>query len=119
MADGGEILLFNPTSSQIEVRYMLNGQLYTLPPGTKQSLTNDRTWTVQFEATPDQVTTYTLKSARYKFKATESGLGLFQTQDSPEVAQPRGLPPAPVPSPPEPDSEATVIPSRPALKTAP
>lgn len=119
LPDGGEIMLFNPGSSQVEVRYTLNGQLYTLPPGTKQSLTNDRTWSVQFESAPGQVTTYTLKSARYKFKSTQTGLGLFQTQDNPEVAQPSGLPAAPVPSPPAPDPETTVIPSRPALKRAP
>ena len=40
--------------------------------------------------------------------AFEEGIGFFQTQDQPEVAQP-GLPPAPIPNPPE----------APALKTNP
>lgn len=117
--DGGEILLFSPTTNGGDVNYTLNGQPFTMPPGTKQRFVNDRQWTVQFESAPGQVTTYTLEAAHYKFKATTTGLGLFQTQDSPEVAQP-GLPPAPIPEPPEaPAPEATVIPSRPALKTTP
>ena len=117
--DGGEILLFSPATNSGDVNYTLNGQPFRMPSGTKQRFVNDRQWTVQFESAPGQVTTYTLESAHYKFKATTTGLGLFQTQDSPEVAQP-GLPPAPIPEPPEaPAPEATVIPSRPALKTTP
>ncbi len=117
--DGGEILLFSPATNNGEVNYTLNGQAFRMPPGTKQRFVNDRKWTIQFESAPGQVTTYTLESARYKFKSTTTGLGLFQTQDMPEVAQP-GLPPAPIPNPPEaPAPEATVIPSRPALKTTP
>jgi hypothetical protein len=121
VADGGEILLFSPATNTGDVNYTLNGQLFTMPPGTKQRFVNDRKWTIQFESAPGQVTAYTLESARYKFKPSETGLGLFQTQDTPEVAQP-GLPPAPIPNPPEaqaPEGEATVIPSRPPLKTTP
>lgn len=126
LADGGEIVIFSPPSNGQDIRYLLNGQLYTMPAGTKQSLTNDRTWTIQFESTPGQVTTYSLVAAKYKFKPTENGIGLFQTQDAPESTLPQGLPPAPdltpTPNPPEapiPDLDATVIPSRPALKATP
>lgn len=131
IADGGEIIIFNPASTGQDVRYLLNGQLYTMPAGTKQSLTNDRTWTIQYEGTPGQVTSYSLVAAKYKFKPTDTGVGLFQTQDTPESTLTQGapgLPPAPqpdttpVPNPPEapiPDLDATVIPSRPSLKTTP
>ncbi len=117
--DGGEILLFSPTTNNGDVNYTLNGEAFRMPPGTKQRFVNDRKWTIQFESAPGQVATYTLESARYKFKPTTAGLGLFQTQDSPGVAQP-GLPLAPTPNPPEaPAPAATVIPSRPALKSTP
>jgi hypothetical protein len=103
-----------------------------MPSGTKQSIVNDRQWTIQYEASPGTISTYTLVTARYKFKQTEAGVGLFQTQDTPEEAQAAGLPAAPTPDPPEssilrgpipqpptPDLDGTVIPSRPALKTTP
>lgn len=115
-ADGGEILLFSPTTNTGDIRYNLNGRTYTMQPGTKQKFTNDRTWTIQFESAPGQVATYTLNSAKYKFKTGETGIALYETQDAPQ-AGPSGLPPAPVPEPPE--VGTTVIPSRPALKTTP
>lgn len=100
VADGDEIVLFSPSTNTSNIRYLLNGQAFTMPPGTKQRFTNDRTWTIQFESTPGQMVTYTLTSNRYKFKSGGTGVGLFQTQDLPEVVQP-GLPPAPLPNPPE------------------
>lgn len=118
IADGGEIVIFSPSANVANVNYALNGQVFTMIPGTKQQFVNDRAWTIQFETVPGQVATYSLKTGRYKFKSTPAGLALVQTQDTPEAIEP-GLPPAPVPNPPEPDIEATVIPSRPALKTAP
>lgn len=120
-ADGGEIVLFSPSTNTSDIRYMLNGHQYTMKPGTKQRFTNDRTWTVQYESLPGQVVTYTLHSVHYKFKQSESGLSLFKTQDTPESTQ-FGLPPAPTPNPPEaaiPDLNGTVIPTRPPLKTLP
>lgn len=118
LADGGEIVIFSPAANVANVNYALNGQVFTMIPGTKQQFVNDRPWTIQFEPAPGQVATYSLKTGRYKFKSTPAGLALVQTQDTPEALEP-GLPPAPIPNPPEPDAEATVIPSRPALKTAP
>ncbi len=118
LADGGEIVIFSPAANVANVNYALNGQVFTMIPGTKQQFVNDRSWTIQFETAPGQVATYSLKTGRYKFKSTPAGLALVQTQDTPEAIEP-GLPPAPIPNPPEPDAEATVIPSRPALKTAP
>lgn len=131
--DGGEIVVYNPSSTGQDIRYLLNGQLFTMPAGTKQSIVNDRTWTIQYESSPGTVVTYTLVTARYKFKPTETGVGLFQTQDTPEAAQAAsGLPAAPtpdlpessilrgpIPQPPTPGIDGTVIPSRPALKTTP
>ena len=106
ITDGGEVLLFSPSTNQSDVHYALNGHRFTMPPGTKQRLTNDRVWTIQFESSPGQLATYTLSSSRYKFKPTDGGTGLFETQDTPEVVQPGlpptpGLPPAPIPNPPE------------------
>lgn len=118
-ADGGEILLFSPNTNTGDIRYLLNGQLYTMPPGTKQSFVNDRTWTIQFESAAGQVTSYTLETGRYKFKSVNTGVGLFQTKDLPDAPAATGLPPAPIPNPPEADPETTVIPSRPALKATP
>ena len=121
LPDGGEILLFSPASNRGDVRYTLNGTPYTMAPGTKQKFTNDRTWTIEFESSPGRVTQYTLTSSRYKFKPSDAGLGLFQTQDLPESA-PQGLPAAPIPNPPEPaaaNSDGTVVPPRPTLKATP
>ncbi len=121
LADGGEILLFSPSTNASDVRYTLNGALYTMPPGTKQKFTNDRTWMIEYESAPGQVTKYTLASGRYKFKPTAVGIGLYLTQDLPDTAQPT-LPQAPVPSPPEPSASGseTIVPPRvPALKTTP
>ena len=121
LADGGEILLFSPASNPGDVRYTLNGNPYTMPPGTKQRFVNDRTWTIEFESSPGRVAQYTLISSRYKFKPSDAGLGLFQTQDLPESASP-GLPAAPIPNPPEPSAsifEGDVVPPRPILKAKP
>jgi len=118
--DGGEILIFSPASNTRSVRYWLNGRAYTMPPGTRQSLVNDRVWTIQFDAAPDQRVTYTLDSVRYKFRQDGAAVGLYQTQDWPTAA-PSQLPPAPVPEPPLPepplpglDSSAAGNPLRPA-----
>ncbi len=118
LADGGEILLFSPASNPGDVRYTLNGIPYTMSPGTKQKFTNDRTWTIEFESSPGRVAQYTLISSRYKFKPSDAGLGLFQTQDLPESAR-QTLPAAPIPNPPEPSAEGDVVPPRPTLKTTP
>ena len=121
LADGGEILLFSPASNSGDVRYTLNGNPYTMAPGTKQKFTNDRTWTIEFESSPGRVSQYTLTSSHYKFKPSDAGLGLFQTQDLPE-STPQRLPAAPIPNPPEPSaagSEGTVVPQRPTLKATP
>ncbi len=114
LADGGEILLFSPGSNPGDVHYTLNGIPYTMAPGTKQRFTNDRTWTIEFESSPGRVSQYTLTSSRYKFKPSDVGLGLFQTQDLPESA-PQTLPAAPIPNPPEPSVsvfEGDVVPPR-------
>ena len=118
LADGGEILLFSPATNPGDLHYTLNGIPYTMAPGTKQKFKNDRTWTIEFESSPGSVSQYTLTSSRYKFKPSDEGLGLFQTQDLPESA-PQGLPAAPIPNPPEPSAGDSVVPPRPTLKTTP
>ncbi|RLS43429.1 MAG: hypothetical protein DWH84_05880, partial [Planctomycetota bacterium] len=80
---------------------------------------NDRTWTVEFESSSGRFAQYTLTSSRYKFKPTDAGLGLYQTQDLPETA-PQAIPAAPIPDAPTPsDFEGDVVPPRPVLKTEP
>jgi hypothetical protein len=121
LADGGEIMLFSPATNLGDIRYTLNGHPYTMAPGTKQKFKNDRTWTIEFESSPGRFSQYTLSSTRYKFKPSDAGLGLFQTQDVPESV-PAPIPAAPIPeapTPAEPTAEETVIPQRPALKATP
>lgn len=119
MADGGEILLFSPSSNSSDIRYTLNGNPYTMPPGTKQRFVNDRQWIIAFESSSGRVTQYTLSSTRYKFKVSSAGVELVQTQDLPDSEQP-GLPIPPLPAPPKPGlSDDLVIPPRPGLKTTP
>lgn len=98
--DGGEIVLFVAPDAPGAIQYTLNGQPYSLKPGETQRFTNDRVWTIEFAPTNNgQVALrYTLLSARYKFKTSGSGMGLFQTQDMPPVATTPV--PNPVPNPP-------------------
>lgn len=95
--DNGEIVIFSPPTNAVDVQYSLNGVSYTMKPGSMQKFTNDRIWIVNFTVGNGQTTKYTLASGRYKFKQSEAGIGLYQTQQSPEA-------PAPVP---QPDSSAT------------
>lgn len=114
IADGGEIMLFSPATNLDDVRYTLNGHPYTMAPGTKQKFKNDRTWTVEFESSSGRFAQYTLTSSRYKFKPTDAGLGLYQTQDLPETA-PQAIPAAPIPDAPTPSAavfEGDVVPPR-------
>ncbi len=112
IADGGEIMLFSPATNLGDVRYTLNGHPYTMAPGTKQKFKNDRTWTVEFESSPGRFSQYTLTSSRYKFKPSDTGLGLFQTQDLPESI-PQAIPAAPIPDAPAPAIfEGDVVPPR-------
>ncbi len=100
--DGGEIVLFNPTNATTDVSYTLNGTPYTIKPGSVQRFTNDRLWTIEFPSNGTASLRYTLVAGRYKFKPSGSGMGLFQTQDSPDtpVQAPATLGPAPIPNPP-------------------
>ncbi len=86
--DQGEIVLFSPPTNTIEVHYSLNGTSYTMKPGSLQKFANDRTWTIEVNLGNGQSTRYTLHTGRFKFKQSETGMGLFSTQESPEVAAP-------------------------------
>ena len=82
--DGGEIVLFVPADAASGVNYTLNGQPFSMQPGQLQKLVNDRVWTIEFAPTAGQIALrYTLVSARFKFKPSGTGIGLFQTQDLP------------------------------------
>eukprot|EP00475_Leptophrys_vorax_P009035 TRINITY_DN15932_c1_g2_i2.p1 TRINITY_DN15932_c1_g2~~TRINITY_DN15932_c1_g2_i2.p1 ORF type:complete len:231 (+),score=2.79 TRINITY_DN15932_c1_g2_i2:112-804(+) len=99
--DGGEIVLFVAADAPAGIQYTLNGQPYSLKPGESQRLVNDRLWTIEFPPTANaQVALrYSLVSARYKFKASGTGMGLFQTQDDAPAAVAAPILP-PVPNPP-------------------
>ena len=105
LPDGGEIVVFSPSSATTDVQYTLNGTPYVLKPGSVQRFTNDRQWTVEFPASSDGAMSlrYTLTTGNYKFKPSGNGLGLFQTQDMPDAPAPSPGPlaPAPVPDPPK------------------
>ena len=94
--DNGEIIVFSPPNNSVDVQYALNGVSYTMKPGTLQKFANDRTWTIDVNLGNGQHAKYTLSTGRFKFKQSETGIGLFSTKDSPDA-------PAPVP---EPDSTA-------------
>lgn len=99
--DGGEIVLFVAADAPAGIQYTLNGQPYSLKPGESQRLVNDRLWTIEFPPTANgQIALrYSLISARYKFKASGTGMGLFQTQDDVPTAVAVPVQP-PVPNPP-------------------
>ena len=102
--DNGEIVLFSPPSNTQDVQYSLNGNPYTMKPGTLQKFTNDRTWTIDVSTGSGQTVKYTLSTGRFKFKQFESGMGLFTTQDQPES-------PVAVPESASPSSPATTTPA--------
>lgn len=86
--DNGEIVLFSPPGNTQDVQYILNGTAFTMKPGTMQKFTNDRTWTIDVNMGSGQTVKYTLSTGYFKFKQSESGVGLFSTKDQPEVAAP-------------------------------
>jgi hypothetical protein len=102
--DNGEIVLFSPPTNTQEAQYTLNGNAYSMKPGTVQKLTNDRNWTIDVNLGNGQTAKYTLSTGRYKFKQSDSGMGLFTTQDQPGASVATGTPattttPAPSPMP--------------------
>lgn len=94
---GGSIKIFNPSDSGGEVKYTLNGTPFTIKPGSSQLLPYDRTWTVEFGSGGAAGNVrYSLQPGAYKFKVTDAGWNLFQSQDQSAVAE---IPPAPIPRP--------------------
>ena len=91
----GVVTLFNPADSGGEVRYSLNGNVYSIKPGSVQTLQNDRLWVVEFgSGGPVGNVRYSLEPGIYKFKVTEAGWNLFRTQDQPSLGE---IPAAPLP----------------------
>ncbi len=100
--DNGEIVLFSPPTNTQDAQYTLNGNVYSMKPGTVQKFTNDRTWTIDVNLGNGQTTKYTLSTGRYKFKQSDTGMGLFSTQDQPGAPVAAGTAPttpAPAPAP--------------------
>lgn len=105
---GNIIKLVNPAESGGDVRYALNGTVYSIKPGNAQTLQNDRAWLVEFNTGgPAGNARYTLQPGTYKFKVTNDGWNLFKSQDRPSIAS---LPPAPVPEPFEDDAPSVRVP---------
>ena len=74
---GLELVLVNPVDSGGDVRYLLNGYSFAMPPGHSQHLPADRDWRVQFHrggAFAD--TELVLRRGSYEFRADERGWDL-------------------------------------------
>jgi hypothetical protein len=78
---GGPIKIVNPSKNAVTLNYMLNGNLYSIPPGYSQDLSEDRAWVIQFSrgANLDQAR-YGLQSGVYTFSNTNNGWELFRSE---------------------------------------
>ncbi|MBS0206659.1 MAG: hypothetical protein JSS49_27600 [Planctomycetes bacterium] len=99
-SNGGAIKIFNPADSGGEVKYTLNGTAYSIQPGYSQVIQFDRVWTVEFGSGGSAGNIrYSLQPGLYKFKVTDTGWNLFQSQDLSTA-----IPVAPIPMPPPADA---------------
>jgi hypothetical protein len=93
---GGPIKIVNPTKNAVTLSYLLNGVVYSIPPGYSQDLSEDRAWLIQFSrgANLDQAR-YGLQSGVYTFTSTNNGWELFRSE-FPQTTAP--LPPTAAPT---------------------
>ena len=70
----------NPPQNGVPLSFMVNGQSYTVPPGTTQNLTISPGQTISFDRGNGQgTTTYSLSPGVYTFTPASQGWELFQT----------------------------------------
>ena len=78
---GGPITITNPATSKVTLSYTLDGTAYTIPPGYRQNLREDRAWVVQFSrGTNLGQARYSLQSGRYSFTSTDHGWELYRNE---------------------------------------
>ena len=88
------IVIFSPETNDFQITYTLNGDPYTMEPGQVHTITNDRTWTIEYLLNETGILTrYNLASGRYKFKRQDGVIGLFATRDLPGAGLPTEAPP--------------------------
>jgi hypothetical protein len=99
----GPIKITNPAANKVTLNYMLNGNLYTIPPGYSQDLPSDRGWVVEFNRGVNfGQARYGLEPGLYKFSSTDRGWELFHYPVEAlanTAAAPENPPPAPAPAP--------------------
>jgi hypothetical protein len=100
---GLPIVIDSPAAITMPINFSLNGRRYLIHPGERQTLTNDRPWTIQFDRGGEYgFSEYGLTPGTYEFEATDRGWELFKLTRSAVVAQPpagSALPNAPPPAP--------------------
>lgn len=73
----GDVVLLNPKDTGGVVRYLANGEAYSLSPGETQNLGSGGSWLIQFHLGADFGNAeYTLSQGVYAFQITESGWDL-------------------------------------------
>jgi hypothetical protein len=97
---GGPIKIVNPAKSGVTMKYMLDGNAFTIPPGYSQEFQEDRAWVIEFSqgANMDQMR-YSLRSGVYKFASTDHGWDLYRSEVPQTVATKPPMPMQTNPSP--------------------
>lgn len=76
------VIVRNPTETQAEIRYLVDGQLHSLLPGQSQQLAADRTWTIHFHRGGDFGNAKHLcAEGTYVFQISERGWELTKADD--------------------------------------
>ena len=78
---GGPISIINPATSEATFSYTLDGKAYTIPPGYRQNLREDRAWVIEFNrGTNLDQARYGLQSGLYSFTSTDHGWELYRSK---------------------------------------
>lgn len=100
----GNIVIYSPGTNDFHISYTLNGMAFSLSPGQMHTISNDRTWTMEYVGSESGgVSRYVLSPGLYKFKRQDGVVGLFATRELPgaEMVLPdQQQVPVPVPQPP-------------------
>jgi len=86
---GLPITIVNPATNSMTLSYVLNGVTYSIPPGSSQDLTLDRSWVISFSRGGNfGEARYGLEPGVYTFSNTDHGWELFHAA----LAQPSVAP---------------------------
>ena len=115
---GLPIKITNPAANGVTLSYTLNGFAYSIPPGSTQDLTHDRSWVVAFSrGGPFGEARYGLEPGLYSFANTDHGWELYrgalaQPSVAPAPSMPTNpTPPATMPVAPPPQTPAAPVPN--------